>query len=311
MAEKPLFDRIAIIGIGLIGSSIARAILRGNLTDELVISDRSPQHLSEAEKLELGHAFHANPSDAVKDADLVILCTPVGTYREIGVQIAAGLKAGAIVSDVGSVKEHVVNALQDVLPAHVDFIPGHPISGTEKSGPKHGFAELFDQRFCILTPTEDASQSAIDRLKAFWEAIGSDVEIMDAKHHDLVLAITSHVPHLIAYNIVGTADDLESVTKSEVIKFSAGGFRDFTRIAASDPIMWRDVFLTNRDAVLEMLGRFLEDLSMLQRAVRDSDGEMLEGLFTRTRNIRRSIIDAGQETDAPDFGRKHHSDKAE
>ncbi|TDQ61590.1 cyclohexadieny/prephenate dehydrogenase [Maritalea mobilis] len=311
MAEKPLFDRIAIIGIGLIGSSIARAILRGNLTDELVISDRSPQHLSEAEKLELGHAFHANPSDAVKDADLVILCTPVGTYREIGEQIAAGLKAGAIVSDVGSVKEHVVNALQDVLPAHVDFIPGHPISGTEKSGPKHGFAELFDQRFCILTPTEDASQSAIDRLKAFWEAIGSDVEIMDAKHHDLVLAITSHVPHLIAYNIVGTADDLESVTKSEVIKFSAGGFRDFTRIAASDPIMWRDVFLTNRDAVLEMLGRFLEDLSMLQRAVRDSDGEMLEGLFTRTRNIRRSIIDAGQETDAPDFGRKHHSDKAE
>lgn len=311
MAEQPLFDRIAIIGIGLIGSSIARAILRGNLTDELVISDRSPQHLSEAEKLELGHAFHANPSDAVKDADLVILCTPVGTYREIGEQIAAGLKAGAIVSDVGSVKEHVVNALQDVLPAHVDFIPGHPISGTEKSGPKHGFAELFDQRFCILTPTEDASQSAIDRLKAFWEAIGSDVEIMDAKHHDLVLAITSHVPHLIAYNIVGTADDLESVTKSEVIKFSAGGFRDFTRIAASDPIMWRDVFLTNRDAVLEMLGRFLEDLSMLQRAVRDSDGEMLEGLFTRTRNIRRSIIDAGQETDAPDFGRKHHSDKAE
>ncbi len=311
MAEKPLFDRIAIIGIGLIGSSIARAILRGNLTDELVISDRSPQHLSEAEKLELGHAFHANPSDAVKDADLGILCTPVGTYREIGEQIAAGLKAGAIVSDVGSVKEHVVNALQDVLPAHVDFIPGHPISGTEKSGPKHGFAELFDQRFCILTPTEDASQRAIDRLKAFWEAIGSDVEIMDAKHHDLVLAITSHVPHLIAYNIVGTADDLESVTKSEVIKFSAGGFRDFTRIAASDPIMWRDVFLTNRDAVLEMLGRFLEDLSMLQRAVRDSDGEMLEGLFTRTRNIRRSIIDAGQETDAPDFGRKHHSDKVE
>lgn len=311
MADESMFDRVAIIGIGLIGSSIARAILRGSLARELVISDRSTQHLSEAEKLELGHAFHANPTDAVKDADLVILCTPVGTYREIGKQIAAGLKAGAIVSDVGSVKAHVVDALQDVLPAHVDFIPGHPISGTEKSGPKHGFAELFDQRFCILTPTEGASVAAIDRLRAFWEAIGSDVEIMDPKHHDLVLAITSHVPHLIAYNIVGTADDLESVTKSEVIKFSAGGFRDFTRIAASDPIMWRDVFLTNRDAVLEMLGRFLEDLSMLQRAVRDSDGDMLEGLFTRTRNIRRSIIDAGQETAVPNFGRARQSDQNE
>jgi cyclohexadieny/prephenate dehydrogenase len=311
MAETIQFDRIAIIGIGLIGSSIARAILRGNLTAELAISDASPQHLSEAEKLELGHAFHQNPLDAVKDADLVILCTPVGTYRDIGEKIAPGLKAGAIVSDVGSVKEHVVNALQDVLPAHVNFIPGHPISGTEKSGPASGFAELFDHRFCVLTPTNNAAQLSVDRLKAFWEAIGSDVEIMDAKHHDLVLAITSHVPHLIAYNIVGTADDLESVTKSEVIKFSAGGFRDFTRIAASDPIMWRDVFLTNREAVLEMLGRFLEDLSMLQRAVRDSDGEMLEGLFTRTRNIRRSIIDAGQETDEADFGRHHRAETDE
>lgn len=308
MADAIMFDRIALIGIGLIGSSIARAILRADLTRELAISDASPQHLSEAEKLELGHSFHHDPVEAVQDADLVILCTPVGTYRTIGEQIAPALKAGAIVSDVGSVKEHVVDTLQNVLPAHVDFIPGHPISGTEKSGPRHGFAELFDNRFCILTPTEDASQQAVDRLKALWEAIGSEVEIMDAKHHDLVLAITSHVPHLIAYNIVGTADDLESVTKSEVIKFSAGGFRDFTRIAASDPIMWRDVFLNNRDAVLEMLGRFLEDLSMLQRAVRDSDGEMLESLFTRTRNIRRSIIDAGQETDAPDFGRQHHAE---
>lgn len=311
MAESVLFDRIAIIGIGLIGSSIARAILRGGLTNELVISDMSPQHLSEAEKLELGHAFHHEPLQAVEGADLVILCTPVGTYRAIGEKIAAGLKAGAIVSDVGSVKEHVITALQDVLPAHVEFIPGHPISGTEKSGPTSGFAELFDRRFCILTPVEDASPLAVERLKAFWEAIGSEVEIMDAKHHDLVLAITSHVPHLIAYNIVGTADDLESVTKSEVIKFSAGGFRDFTRIAASDPIMWRDVFLTNRDAVLEMLGRFLEDLSMVQRAVRDSDGEMLEALFTRTRNIRRSIIEAGQETGEPDFGRHHRHETEE
>ena len=306
-----MFEKIALIGIGLIGSSIAHGVRRNNLASHIAISTRSSQTLERAEELGLGDSYSTNAGEMVEGADLVIICAPVGAFEAIGKTIAPHLKKGAIVSDVGSVKEHVIKALEPHLPDHVEFIPGHPIAGTENSGPESGFAELFDGRWCILTPHQTASQSAIDQLTAFWAGLGSDVEIMDAKHHDMVLAITSHVPHLIAYNIVGTADHLESVTKSEVIKFSAGGFRDFTRIAASDPEMWRDVFLTNREAVMEMLGRFSEDLSMLQRAVRFGDGEMLEELFTRTRNIRRSIIDAGQETDAPDFGRHVAADDEE
>lgn len=298
-----MFEKIALIGIGLIGSSLARAVREKNLCPHIAISTRSQATLEKAQSLGLGHSYDVDPSVVVKDADLVIICAPVGAYEAIGKAVGPHLKPGAIVSDVGSVKEHVVKALAPNLPQNVHFIPGHPIAGTENSGPESGFATLFDGRWCILTPVENTDDEALQKLTAFWEAIGSDVEIMDPKHHDMVLAITSHVPHLIAYNIVGTADHLESVTKSEVIKFSAGGFRDFTRIAASDPVMWRDVFLTNREAVMEMLGRFSEDLSMLQRAVRFGDGEMLEELFTRTRNIRRSIIDAGQETAAPDFGR--------
>mgnify|MGYP000011753131 CR=1 FL=1 len=298
-----MFEKIALIGIGLIGSSIAHGVRRSNLASHIAISTRSLQTLERAEELGLGDSYSTNAGEVVEGADLVIICAPVGAFEAIGKTIAPHLKEGAIVSDVGSVKEHVIKALEPHLPDHVEFIPGHPIAGTENSGPESGFAELFDGRWCVLTPHQTASQVAVEKLKSFWVGLGSDVEIMDAKHHDMVLAITSHVPHLIAYNIVGTADHLESVTKSEVIKFSAGGFRDFTRIAASDPEMWRDVFLTNREAVMEMLGRFSEDLSMLQRAVRFGDGEMLEELFTRTRNIRRSIIDAGQETDAPDFGR--------
>ncbi|MGJ8528880.1 prephenate/arogenate dehydrogenase family protein [Maritalea sp.] len=299
-----MFNKVAIIGIGLIGSSLAQAIARGQLAKEVSISDKNEAYLQEAEKLGLGTHYSSDPVIAVKDADLVILCTPVGAYKAIVEQIAASLAPKSILTDVGSVKGHVVKTLADLLPDHVEFVPGHPISGSENSGPSAGYAELFDNRWCILTPAERSSDAGVEKLQRFWEAVGSDVEVMDAEHHDMVLAITSHLPHLIAYNIVGTADHLESVTKSEVIKFSAGGFRDFTRIAASDPEMWRDVFLTNREAVMEMLGRFSEDLSMLQRAVRFGDGEMLEELFTRTRNIRRSIIDAGQEIDAPDFGRQ-------
>lgn len=298
-----MFEKVALIGIGLIGSSIARAIKEKKLANHIAISTRSQKTLDRAQELGLGDSYNIDAAIAVVGADLVIICAPVGAYEAIGKQIAPHLQTGAILSDVGSVKEHVVKALEPHVPDGVHFIPGHPIAGTENSGPEAGFASLFDGKWCILTPTEGANEDALHKLRDLWAAFGSDVEIMDAKHHDMVLAITSHVPHLIAYNIVGTADHLESVTKSEVIKFSAGGFRDFTRIAASDPEMWRDVFLTNREAVMEMLGRFSEDLSMLQRAVRFGDGEMLEELFTRTRNIRRSIIDAGQETDVPDFGR--------
>ncbi len=238
-------------------------------------------------------------------ADLVILCSPVGSFGGIAEAIGPALAPGCIVSDAGSVKTAVVRDIAPHLPQGVHFIPGHPIAGTEYSGPESGFAELFDGRWCILTPPPGADAEAVARLKRFWEACGSSVEIMTPEHHDLVLAITSHVPHLIAYNIVGTASDLETVTEKEVVKFSASGFRDFTRIAASDPTMWRDVFLNNKDAVLEMLGRFNEDLAALQRAIRWADGDALFELFTRTRAIRRAIIDAGQETPAPDFGRAH------
>ena len=300
-----MFEKIALIGIGLIGSSIARAVKVKGLAKTISISTRKQETLDEARALGLGDIYTLDAAEAVKDADLVILCTPVGAYGPVMQTIESALMPGAILSDVGSVKQHVIKVVRPHVRKGVHFVPGHPIAGTEHSGPAAGFPELFVNRWCILTPEAGESAGAIERLAGFWRALGSNVEIMDSEHHDLVLAITSHVPHLIAYNIVGTVADLEAHTQSEVIKFSASGFRDFTRIAASDPVMWRDVFLTNRDAVLEMLGRFLEDLSRLQRAVRIGDGQALEEMFTRTRAIRRSIIDAGQETAAPDFGRPH------
>jgi cyclohexadieny/prephenate dehydrogenase len=300
-----MFNKLALIGIGLIGSSIALGARRHGLAAEIAISTRRAATLAEAEALGLGDFYTLEAAEAVRGADLVILCTPVGAYGAVMAEIAPALSPGAILSDVGSVKAYVHKVVGPLVPAGVHFVPAHPIAGTEHSGPAAGFAELFIGRWCVLTPEAGTDAAAIDRLTSFWGALGSDVEVMEARHHDRVLAITSHVPHLIAYNIVGTVADLEAKTKSEVIKFSASGFRDFTRIAASDPVMWRDVFLTNREAVLDMLGRFLEDLSMLQRAVRDGDGPSMEALFTRTRAIRRSIITAGQETAAPDFGRPH------
>ncbi|NVJ70475.1 MAG: prephenate/arogenate dehydrogenase family protein [Alphaproteobacteria bacterium] len=305
MTDKIHFARIAIVGAGLIGSSVARAIVRAGVAGTLAVTDKDEAVLAEARELGFAHEFHDDAKKAVQDADLVILAVPVGAMASVGAAIAPVLKAGAIISDVGSVKEGVFSALEPLLPDTVHLIPGHPVAGTEQSGPSAGFASLFDGRWCIITPPEAVDDEALGRLTCFWEALGSKVEIMTAKHHDLVLAITSHVPHLIAYNIVGTASDLEEVTRSEVIKYSAGGFRDFTRIAASDPTMWRDVFLNNKEAVLEMLGRFSEDLTALQRAIRWGDGDALFDLFTRTRDIRRRIIDAGQDEEAADFGRHH------
>ncbi|MCC3304119.1 prephenate/arogenate dehydrogenase family protein [Sneathiella sp. HT1-7] len=301
------FKRLALIGIGLIGSSIARSVRQHNLADEIVCAARTADSRRVAKELGIVDAAYESPKEAVKGADLVILCTPIGTYEALAKEIAPMLEKGAIVTDVGSVKGAVVKAIGPNLPSHAEFIPGHPVAGTEKSGPAAGFAELFINRWLILTPCGQASDAAVAKLSDFWAAMGSKVEIMDPDHHDLVLAITSHIPHLIAYNIVGTADDLEDVTQSEVIKYSAGGFRDFTRIAASDPTMWRDVFLHNKEAVLEMLGRFTEDLTALQRAIRRDDGDTLFNIFSRTRAIRRQIIDAGQETPEPDFGRVHTS----
>ena len=299
------FRKLALIGIGLIGSSIALGAKRQGLVDVISIATRRQETLDEARELGLGDIYTLDAAEAVRGADLVILCAPVGAYAGLAKAIAPALEPDAILSDVGSVKEHVAKVVGPLVPEGVHFIPGHPLAGTEHSGPSAGFAELFAGRWCVLTPGPEVPEAAKDKLVSFWQALGSDVECMDAAHHDMVLAITSHVPHLIAYNIVGTVADLEADTKSEVIKFSASGFRDFTRIAASDPVMWRDVFLTNRDAVLEMLGRFNEDLSQLQRAVRNGDGPALEAMFTRTRAIRRSIINAGQETAAADFGRPH------
>lgn len=304
---SPHFRKLALVGIGLIGSSIALAARRQGLVEVISIATRKQETLDEARDLGLGDIYTLDAAEAVRGADLVILCAPVGAYAALARVIAPALEPGAILTDVGSVKEHVVKAVGPHIPAGVHFIPGHPIAGTEKSGPSAGFPELFSGRWCVLTPGPDVDAAKTEKLAGFWRAMGSQVEIMDAAHHDMVLAITSHIPHLVAYNIVGTVADLEAATQSEVIKFSASGFRDFTRIAASDPVMWRDVFLTNRDAVLEMLGRFSEDLSILQRAVRTGDGPALEAMFTRTRAIRRSIISAGQETAAPDFGRPHEA----
>lgn len=302
-----MFEKLALIGIGLIGSSIARATRLKGLARTIAISTRRQETLDEARALGLGDIYTMDPIEAVRHADLVILCIPIQAYEAVMAQIGPYLEPGAILSDVGSVKQHVVKAMAPHTPRGVHLIPGHPIAGTEHSGPAAGFAELFINRWCVLTPGKDVDLASIARLTAFWTALGSNVETMEPAHHDRVLAITSHIPHLVAYNIVGTVADLEQDTQSEVIKFSASGFRDFTRIAASDPVMWRDVFLTNRDAVLEMLGRFLEDLGTLQHMVSVGDGPGMEALFTRTRKIRRSIITAGQETAAADFGRPHAS----
>jgi cyclohexadieny/prephenate dehydrogenase len=298
-----LFRRVALIGIGLIGSSLAHAMRRKKLAGEITGYARSEATRTKAGELGLVDKVFATAREAVEGADLVILCSPVGTYAALAEEIAPGLKPGAILTDVGSVKGAVVRDVAEHVPPGVHFIPGHPIAGTEQSGPESGFAELFINRWCILTPLPDADPQAVEKLAEFWRACGSNVDMMTPEHHDLVLAITSHLPHLIAYNIVSTAADLEEVTSSEVIKYSAGGFRDFTRIAASDPTMWRDVFLNNKDAVLEMLGRFSEDLSALQRAIRWGDGDALFNIFSRSRQIRRGIIAAGQDTAAPDFGR--------
>ncbi len=302
--DEPLLNELAIIGVGLIGSSLARAVRFTGAARRIVIADCSERALECARSLGLGDELTSDLGRAVRTADCVILCAPVGANESIGAAIASELRPGAIVSDVGSVKGAVISTLKPILPPHARLIPAHPVAGTEQSGPEAGFASLFVNRWCILTPPESADSDAVETVRALWEALGSNVEVMTANHHDLVLAITSHVPHLIAYNIVGTAADLEEVTRSEVIKFSAGGFRDFTRIAASDPTMWRDVFLNNKEAVLEMLGRFSEDLTALQRMIRREDGDGLFALFTRTRAIRLGIVAQGQETAAPDFGRR-------
>lgn len=298
-----IYPRIALIGIGLIGSSLARVIRRGGLAKHISISSRRTETLQRAQELGLGDSYSVDMAQAVKDADLVIVSVPVGSSGAVAEAVAGHLKPGAVVTDVGSTKASVIAQMQPHIPAGVHFIPGHPLAGTEKSGPDAGFADLFQNRWCILTPPEGTDAAEIAKLTRFWEACGSRVDTMDPQHHDRVLAIVSHLPHLIAYNIVGTADDLEFVTESEVIKYSATGFRDFTRLAASDPEMWRDVCLNNSEAILEMLSRFSEDLASLQRAIRWRDGEALFNLFTRTRGIRKSIIEAGQEVDEPDFGR--------
>jgi cyclohexadieny/prephenate dehydrogenase len=301
---EPLFERVAIIGLGLIGSSLAHVCRRKNLARVIVAGDLSPDVRKRAKELGLADIVADSIELAVAEADLVVLCIPVGAMSSAAAAIGPHLRTGAILSDVGSVKASVIAALTPHISKGVHLVPAHPVAGTEQSGPDAGYAALFLDRWCILTPPEQTDAQAVSKLTSFWKEAGANVEIMNPSHHDLVLAITSHVPHLIAYNIVGTAADLETVTQSEVIKFSAGGFRDFTRIAASDPTMWRDVFLNNKEAVLEMLGRFNEDLTALQRMIRNADGQGLFDLFTRTRAIRRSIIAEGQETPAPDFGRR-------
>lgn len=289
-----LFEKTTIIGLGLIGSSLAHAMRAGNVTRRIVAADISEQVCETVVRLGLADEVTDDIAASVKDSDLVVLAVPMGAYAAVGKLIGPHLKPGAIVTDVGSVKTTAVEALKPFIPAQVSLIPGHPIAGTEHSGPEAGFAELFHGRWCILTPLPESDLRAVEKITKLWEACGSRIEIMDMAHHDLVLAITSHLPHLIAYTIVGTATDLEGDLKSEVIKFSASGFRDFTRIAASDPVMWRDVFLNNRPAVLEILQRFTEDLTAMQKAIRRGDGAFLFDTFTRTRGIRRQIIDQGQ-----------------
>ncbi|MFD3189989.1 prephenate/arogenate dehydrogenase family protein [Sedimentitalea sp. HM32M-2] len=303
----PVYDRVALIGLGLIASSMFWGIRRGGLAREVTGYARSQATRDTARRIGLCDRVCDSAAEAVEDADLVVLCVPVGAMEQVARDIAPRLKPGATVSDVGSVKRAVIQAVGPHLPDNVHFVPAHPLAGTEHSGPESGFAELFDDRWCLLVPVAGTSEAPIARLRALWNGLGSHVDVMDADHHDLVLAVTSHAPHLIAYTMVGVADDLRRVTDSEVIKYSAAGFRDFTRIAASDPTMWRDVFLNNKDATLEILGRFTEELFALQRAIRTGDGDHLHAYFTRTRAIRRGIIEAGQDTDAPDFGRKKTS----
>ncbi len=298
-----IYDRVALIGLGLIASSMFWAMKRGGLVGEVTGYARSEATRDTARRIGLCDRVCDTAAEAVAGADLVVLCVPVGAMGDVAAEIAPHLKPGATVSDVGSVKRSVIEAVGPHLPENVHFIPAHPLAGTEHSGPESGFATLFDNRWCLLVPVEGTDPAALDRLSRLWAGMGANVDTMEADHHDLVLAVTSHAPHLIAYTMVGVADDLRRVTDSEVIKYSAAGFRDFTRIAASDPTMWRDVFLTNKDATLEILGRFTEELFALQRAIRTGDGDHLHAYFTRTRAIRRGIIEAGQDTDAPDFGR--------
>jgi cyclohexadieny/prephenate dehydrogenase len=307
MTSLPVYENLTVIGCGLIGSSVVRAARASGAVRHITVGDRSETVLARVAELGIADAVEADLGKAVASADLVIFATPVLAMGEVMAQVAASLKTGATVSDVGSVKGSVSEALQASAPVGIHIIPGHPIAGTEQSGPDAGFAELFEDRWTILTPlaarTDDSYALAVARLSSFWRALGAQVELMDEKHHDLVLAVTSHLPHLIAYNIVGTAADLEEVTRAEVMKYSAGGFRDFTRIAASDPTMWRDIFVANREAVLDVLGRFTEDLQALSRAIRWGEAEKLHELFTRTREIRRGVIALGQESAEPNFGR--------
>ena len=298
-----VYDRVALIGLGLIASSMFWAMKRSGLAGEVVGYARSAETRDTAREIGLCDHVYDSVAEAVKDADLVVLCVPVGVMGSVAAKISSSLKAGATVSDVGSVKQDVIRTVGPHLPANVHFVPAHPLAGTEHSGPESGFAELFDNRWCLLVPPEGTSPDAVAKLRQLWEGMGANVEEMDAEHHDLVVAVTSHAPHLIAYTMVGVADDLGRVTDGEVIKYSAGGFRDFTRIAASDPTMWRDVFLTNKEATLEILGRFTEELFALQRAIRTGDGDHLFDYFTRTRAVRRGIIEAGQDTAERNFGR--------
>ena len=297
------YNRVALIGLGLIASSMAHAMRRDGLAGEIVGTAHTAATRDTVRKLGFCDVITDTAAEAVKDADLVVLAIPVGVMEPVAREIAPHLAPGATITDVGSVKRAVVDAVAPHLPDHVHFVPGHPVAGTEHSGPNSGFAELFEHRYLLLTPEPGTDRAAVDRLRHYWEAMGALVEEMDVDHHDLVLAVTSHTPHLIAYTMVGVADDLRRVTDSEVIKYSAAGFRDFTRIAASDPTMWRDVFMNNKEATLEVLGRFTEELFALQRAIRTEDGQHLHDYFTRTRAIRRGIVEAGQDTDAPDFGR--------
>ena len=298
-----LYDRVALIGLGLIAGSMSYAMRRAGLAGEITGYARSAETRATAREIGLVDRVCDTAAEAVAGADLVVLAVPVGAMDAVMREIAPALSTGATLSDVGSVKQAVIGAVAPHLPENVHFVPAHPLAGTEHSGPHSGFAELFDNRWCILTPDEGTDAEAVDRLARLWRGMGSNVDTLDAAHHDLVLAVTSHTPHLIAYTMVGVADDMRRVTDSEVIKYSAAGFRDFTRIAASDPTMWRDVFLSNKEATLEILGRFTEELFALQRAIRRGDGDHLHAYFTRTRAIRRGIIEAGQDTDAPDFGR--------
>ncbi len=303
MSAAPIYNRVALIGLGLIASSMFWAMKRHGLAGEVTGFARSEATRSTAREIGLCDRVCDSAIEAVQDADLVVLCVPVGAMGSVAAEIAPALKPGATVSDVGSVKKAVIDTVGPHLPEGVHFVPAHPLAGTEHSGPTSGFAELFENRWSLIVPVEGSDRAAVDRVEKLWQGMGALTDEMDAEHHDLVLAVTSHAPHLIAYTMVGVADDLRRVTDSEVIKYSAAGFRDFTRIAASDPTMWRDVFLTNKDATLEILGRFTEELFALQRAIRTGDGDHLFDYFTRTRAIRRGIIEAGQDTDAPDFGR--------